>query len=179
MAEIVKLLINNQEIYFIVSDDPRSIYMDLTNIRDIDLTYKEICGLRQAAMSCYNVDYGDIYKSLDEYNGSYRIIEILEKSLPYVDFEHGELIQRWMRALILKRDGKYYKKEAYPFYLRTNHWKEKRKTALNHADWKCQLCKSEKDLQVHHNTYDRLYEEKLSDLVVLCKQCHEKFHGKE
>jgi hypothetical protein len=32
-------------------------------------------------------------------------------------------------------------------------------------------------LEVHHNTYERYGDESTFDLIVLCEQCHELFHG--
>lgn len=66
----------------------------------------------------------------------------------------------------------------YKEYLASSHWKETRKAALERAWYRCQLCNSETDLHVHHNTYDRIGYEAPRDLVVLCKTCHSKFHDK-
>lgn len=69
---------------------------------------------------------------------------------------------------------------SYQQYLHTNHWKETRKVAVERAGHKCQLCgKNNKLLNVHHNSYDNLWNETEQDLIVLCHTCHSKFHGKE
>jgi hypothetical protein len=64
----------------------------------------------------------------------------------------------------------------YADYLQTDHWKEKRKKALRFANFKCQICNGSKDLNVHHRTYERLGNELLGDLTVLCVDCHAIFH---
>jgi 5-methylcytosine-specific restriction endonuclease McrA len=61
---------------------------------------------------------------------------------------------------------------TYAEYLRTPHWRSLRAWAIERAGGKCQLCGSRKDLEVHHNCYDRLGAELPSDLVVLCDDCH-------
>lgn len=66
----------------------------------------------------------------------------------------------------------------YDEYLQTDHWKQTRQAALKRAKHKCQLCNSKDSLNVHHNNYDCLFHEKESDLIVLCKNCHSKFHDK-
>jgi len=67
---------------------------------------------------------------------------------------------------------------TYSDYLQTPEWRERRAVAVDWARGACQLCNSEKKpLHVHHRTYDRLGAELPADLVVLCKDCHEKFHG--
>lgn len=67
----------------------------------------------------------------------------------------------------------------YSEYLKSEHWQKTRKRALSRAKYKCQLCgnKNEK-LNVHHNTYENLGNEKNEDLIVLCESCHSKFHDK-
>ena len=66
----------------------------------------------------------------------------------------------------------------YKCYLGTAVWDEKRKEKLKEAEYKCQLC-SKKDikLHVHHNTYERIGNEDMNDLIVLCEDCHKKFHN--
>lgn len=65
----------------------------------------------------------------------------------------------------------------YREYLKSNHWKEVREAALERADYKCQLCSNKEYLNVHHNNYKNLGHEDPNDLVVLCRNCHRKFHN--
>ena len=69
------------------------------------------------------------------------------------------------------------RQEEYRRYLKTNHWKKTRAIALQRGHYKCHDCGSKSNLQVHHLTYVRRGHEKQSDLVVVCKKCHEKRHG--
>lgn len=59
-------------------------------------------------------------------------------------------------------------------YLKTPHWKITRQMALINAGRMCEYCSTKKKLQVHHLTYDRLYAELSTDLMVLCEKCHKK-----
>jgi len=70
------------------------------------------------------------------------------------------------------------KSMPYKEYLLTYHWRTMRSKALKRAHYKCQICGSTKQLNVHHNTYENRGEEKYEDLIVLCKDCHSKFHDK-
>ena len=69
-------------------------------------------------------------------------------------------------------------KMKYSDFLNTFYWKiianEKRIQANN----KCQLCSEKGVLHTHHNTYANhgLEIDNLSDLIILCETCHEKFH---
>jgi 5-methylcytosine-specific restriction endonuclease McrA len=41
----------------------------------------------------------------------------------------------------------------------------------------CAVCNSPDNLQVHHRRYDHLGEERITDVILLCDECHRKFHG--
>ena len=64
----------------------------------------------------------------------------------------------------------------YRTYIKSEEWQRKRELVLEFWDHKCATCFNHRDLHVHHRTYERLGEEKLTDLIVLCEGCHEKFH---
>lgn len=60
----------------------------------------------------------------------------------------------------------------YRAYLRSPKWRLIRWLKLCMAGFKCQQCGATRKLQVHHLTYEHLYNEHLGDLQVLCKSCH-------
>ena len=66
----------------------------------------------------------------------------------------------------------------YEDYLRTDHWQSVRQAALRRQKH-CVLCRSVVNLQVHHNTYDRIWHEDQDDVVVLCETCHAGYHEPE
>jgi len=67
----------------------------------------------------------------------------------------------------------------YKAYLRTEHWKTVRKTMLDFAGHRCQLCNADnRELHVHHRSYENRGRETHSDLIVLCADCHGQFHDK-
>lgn len=66
-------------------------------------------------------------------------------------------------------------------------WKEKRKEILNRDQYRCVICKSDKELQIHHRQYHFLlnqnqfrlpwdYEDNL--LITLCESCHSRGHNR-
>lgn len=97
---------------------------------------------------------------------------------------------REITPLFLRKYGKEAKKliekeknikqrswKNYSEYLRTDHWQSQRKAALKRAEFRCQVCNSgDKQLDVHHRTYERLGVEIPADLIVLCNDCHTLFH---
>ena len=73
---------------------------------------------------------------------------------------------------------KYWGKEArerYRQYLQSDAWKTKRKSVLQAAGFRCRRCGA-RATEVHHETYKRIYNERMSDLTALCSNCHEAAH---
>ena len=67
-------------------------------------------------------------------------------------------------------------KKKHQAYLQSKHWKEvKRKYARTH-EYKCYVCGKRRKLHLHHRTYKRLGNERMSDLVYLCEKHHEELH---
>ncbi len=69
-------------------------------------------------------------------------------------------------------------KMTYQEYLGSDHWKDVRKRfwASRLHDGKCNICKQNGKLEVHHKTYKRIGQEYLGDLILLCRECHQDTH---
>ena len=65
---------------------------------------------------------------------------------------------------------------TYEQYLLSPEWQCKRRVVLDLAGGRCAVC-GRPASNVHHNTYVRLGQERLQDLVVLCSVCHRRFHS--
>ena len=69
--------------------------------------------------------------------------------------------------------------ESYLEYLRSPSWKRRALEAKRAANHRCQVCgKRSSWLDVHHLTYERLGQEWASDLVAVCRACHDEIHEK-
>jgi len=71
----------------------------------------------------------------------------------------------------------------YKDFLKTPYWDGVRNYKLKKARYCCELCKLKGVLNVHHKSYENHgleHRENIadSDLIVLCRNCHEKFHDK-
>lgn len=64
----------------------------------------------------------------------------------------------------------------YRQYLRSDKWNARRRAALHRANYRCELCSRAKPLQVHHLTYERIFEERPEDLRAVCDRCHKRLH---
>ena len=67
-------------------------------------------------------------------------------------------------------------KEKYYKYLSSDQWKLMRFGLFYLRGEKCERCGKTKNLQVHHNTYNNVFSEKIKDLEILCGGCHKKEH---
>lgn len=66
----------------------------------------------------------------------------------------------------------------YYEFLKTPYWKAVSQYKKYKAGFKCNLCNDKEHLQTHHRTYTirGMEHAKLEDLIVLCHDCHAKFH---
>lgn len=68
----------------------------------------------------------------------------------------------------------------YPEYLKTQHWQTQRQLAKQRAGYRCQVCNSTRQLEVHHRSYAYARgvdpQKELENLTVLCHHCHNAFH---
>lgn len=77
------------------------------------------------------------------------------------------------RKLILKRK-KINKYNYFSVYCKSTHWKTTRIRQLKENPY-C-FCCGKPAIQVHHNTYKKLYAETSAHLVSVCVECHEGIH---
>ena len=64
-----------------------------------------------------------------------------------------------------------YRGSAYHWYLRTTFWQERRQHVFKRNNRRA--------TDIHHKTYVRVFNERLTDLVALCRQCHATIHHKQ
>lgn len=76
----------------------------------------------------------------------------------------------------LERPTPITKNLNYEEYSKTEHWQHMREIAREHYGDCCCLCGSTVSLDVHHRTYDRRGRERLSDVILLCRDCHATYH---
>ena len=72
-----------------------------------------------------------------------------------------------------------YDRINYTRYLKTICWRNRRQLMFFIYGRKCNRCKAEKWLQIHHKTYKNRGYERFWELEVLCKYCHNLQHENE
>lgn len=72
------------------------------------------------------------------------------------------------------------KYQEYERYLLSPEWDKKRRMRLyfnkNNFLGKCEICGENEATQIHHMTYNRLYNEWVFDLAAICSDCHRRIH---
>jgi hypothetical protein len=74
----------------------------------------------------------------------------------------------------------FIKSDSYADFLDSSYWHMIREAVIEVRGARCELCASERSIQVHHKTYEHHFQEHLhlQDLIILCDECHAKFHDK-
>lgn len=88
--------------------------------------------------------------------------------------------RRLQTGFIVKTSDRH---KAYNAYINSHEWKALRKRCLDRSGNKCEECQADSapgyPLHVHHLTYERFTQELISDLKVLCVDCHNATHGRK
>ena len=64
----------------------------------------------------------------------------------------------------------------YNGYLSSQRWRDKRARVLERDGHTCQACLRRRATQVHHTTYEHVFDEPLFDLQSVCDVCHNAIH---
>lgn len=71
-----------------------------------------------------------------------------------------------------------YRKRPYAERRKTTEWAVLKNRIHRRDQYRCRLCGTqERQLHVHHCTYDSYGTENLEDLITLCNVCHQNFHS--
>lgn len=159
---------------------------DIGNTPEIQMLYE------YAERMGFNLDIEGIYKKYSDRNW------LTKKGTPIVsvetimNVENGIAVDREIKGGVKaskkkirflpdppQKDKTKSPKENYNIFLQSDYWKKVRQIKIEQTGRKCQICGSRKELSVHHNSYAHHYQEHkhLEDLVVLCRNCHKKFHN--
>jgi 5-methylcytosine-specific restriction endonuclease McrA len=114
-------------------------------------------------------DREHIRRSLESFN-------LLKEEVLYRQKLEDSLAEHDVR----KTDWMLY--EEYRDYLKSDKWKFIRSVRFNLDDGLCQHCGIKlngMEAHCHHLTYDRLGDEDISDVVTLCRSCHDAVHAKD
>jgi len=70
-----------------------------------------------------------------------------------------------------------YRARPYADRRQTREWTVLKRQIHRRDGYRCRMCgRDDVQLHVHHRTYATYAEERLEDLITLCRSCHEHFH---
>ena len=119
-------------------------------------------------------------KKIEDYNKFYLEFNLNPNKQFNIDKPYKE---RWelINNHYLDKEIVYNTVRLLPYkeFLKTPYWKTISQRAKYKAGYQCKLCSSNKKLETHHPNYDILGKElqNMDKLVVLCHNCHDKFHN--
>lgn len=105
------------------------------------------------------------------------------EGLPWLSDELGDAYDHRRRAekqqMLLDLARKQYAErgehtKSYVAYLASPEWKAKRALVLKRCGGMCEGCGVKPATEVHHWTYEHLFDELLFELLGLCHGCHER-----
>ena len=120
-----------------------------------------------------NVEVKTLESAINVFNGI-RVSRVLRKSKKSV-------MSAQLKANSIKKNNS--KKKPYSLYrdqLKSEQWKHFRNFVFNIRGRKCEICKSDKNLQIHHLEYHKnakAWEYTCNDVIVVCEDCHKRLHG--
>jgi 5-methylcytosine-specific restriction endonuclease McrA len=85
--------------------------------------------------------------------------------------ERVEQIERERR----QQDERWW--DQYSDYLQSPEWRARRSLVLERDNHLCQGCRKRPATQAHHLSYKHVGKEFLWELVAVCDECHNRFHG--
>ena len=104
-----------------------------------------------------------------------RAIELLNKAVDfYSDFSEASICREEVWHHLLKSLDPNNDLGTYEKYKKSPAWTVKRDAVRQRDGGQC-ICGAQAT-ELHHKTYDNIGREPLSDLVMLCKGCHERVH---
>lgn len=104
-----------------------------------------------------------------------RAIELLNEAVVlYPDFSEASIFRQEVWHCLLKSLDPDDNCGTYKEYLDSPAWEMKRDDVMKRDGGQC-ICGTQA-IVVHHKTYCNIGKEPLSDLVALCKECHERVH---
>lgn len=66
--------------------------------------------------------------------------------------------------------------QKYDEYLATPAWEARRAAVMKRSAGLCEGCRERPATQVHHLTYEHVFDEFLWELVAICNSCHKRIH---
>ncbi len=93
--------------------------------------------------------------------------------------EHNASKRNGKKKITPKKNAakqKKKRKKEYRSYLKSFEWNQIKEELFSVRGKVCEECTSTKRIEVHHLTYENIFNEEPEDLMILCRECHKKQH---
>lgn len=101
--------------------------------------------------------------------------DIEERHSVTLNDQREAVVQKHVRIQRGRSEGFW---KAFNKYLESDSWRQRRSRVMKRASGQCEGCQTKPATQVHHLTYDHVFEEFLFELVAICDECHARLHRK-
>ena len=120
------------------------------------------------------------YKYLPRPAEVFECLEEREKNIDDLYIGKANVITNFwlLNEFLTKEDVQKLRSMEYSDFLQTSYWQIV-SSYVRYKEDRCHSCNSKENLNVHHKTYEYRGEEYLDwrkSLIVLCENCHGKFH---
>jgi hypothetical protein len=175
LALVRKVLGINKFKQIVGKEITQDIYDELMRLKDESLSNKRAkvkskreinATLKPKLIKASNIDTASFIKNFIENESESNI--------------HGGLVPEWIHAPVSWDIIRIRLMQLdYKNFLKTYYWKAIRLYMIHKTGDHCTYCHNEKNLNVHHKSYDHHGVELffIDDLIVLCESCHAKEHG--
>jgi hypothetical protein len=75
-------------------------------------------------------------------------------------------------AVVEKKHTERTRQDEYVRYLQSQRWRTLARAVRMRARGKCEICLRADGEECAHLTYERVFNERISDLLWVCKKCH-------
>jgi len=168
---------------------------ECTLIEDISLTKTKAIGILKGKLKhiCKDCKKSkeDEYKKQQEIKTKSTNCSVEENTKSYIDMYlntemiwdknisiHNKIMNLTLPRVNWETISDHIKSMKYSDFLLTPYWKAITVKKMKQAKFRCQLCNETGKLATHHRTYDIHGSEvhNLNELIVLCSECHQKYH---
>lgn len=143
---------------------------------------------------CFGSRYERLITTIDTNSSTFRKAKKILRDAGYFEFQEiTELTKSGQRKIVGWKTRNLHGSRSrkpkhshstpinpakYRKHLKSDYWCSVRADVLTRDKNTCQHCGSRRNLQIHHLTYEHVYQEKeyLQDLLTLCEDCHKTEH---
>ena len=84
-----------------------------------------------------------------------------------------------LRTVVNRKELPKGRESEYHRYLQSQRWRTLARAVRMRAKGKCEICRRADGWECAHLTYDRIFQEPLSDLLWLCRKCHRELDDRD